>query len=63
MESLEYYDLSPGIVPVPLWIPQAAMVLGLAVFTIALWDDFICTAAGWSPSTGNDGEETAEDPL
>ena len=57
MESLEYSDLSTGIVPVPLWIPQAAMVLGLAVFTIALLDDFVRTAAGRSPSCADDEEE------
>ena len=63
MESLEYGDLSPGIVPVPLWIPQAAMVLGLAVLTIALLDDFISTAAGRSPSYETDNKETPPETL
>lgn len=63
MESLEYGDLSPGIVPVPLWIPQAVMVLGLAVFTIALLDDFFRTVASRSTSFVNDEEKTAEETL
>ncbi|WP_420549330.1 TRAP transporter small permease [Curvivirga sp.] len=40
-ESYEYGDMSPGIVPVELWIPQSALVLGTAVFSISLFDSFI----------------------
>lgn len=40
-ESLEYNDLSPGIVPVPLWIPQTAMALGLVILTVAFVDDLV----------------------
>ena len=38
LESYEFGDLSPGIVPVPLWIPQSAVLLGLVIFSIALLD-------------------------
>jgi TRAP-type C4-dicarboxylate transport system permease small subunit len=40
-ESFEYNDLSPGIVPVPLWIPQSAVALGLVILTIAFVDDLV----------------------
>ena len=40
-ESFEYNDLSPGIVPVPLWIPQTAMALGLVILTVAFVDDLV----------------------
>ena len=36
-----YNDVSPGIVAVPIWIPQLSMPLGLIVFTIALADTVI----------------------
>jgi hypothetical protein len=36
-----YNDVSPGIVAVPIWIPQMSMPLGLIVFTIALADTII----------------------
>jgi len=49
-ESLEYNDLSPGIVPVPLWIPQASMALGLVLLTLALADEFVALARGREPA-------------
>lgn len=36
--SWQYGDVSYGIVPVPLALPQAVMALGLAVLTVALLD-------------------------
>jgi len=38
-ESLEYHDVSPGIVPLPLWLPQSVMAAGLAVLTLAFADE------------------------
>lgn len=40
-ESLEFNDMSPGIVPVALWIPQSAMAIGLSVLAIAFLDELI----------------------
>ncbi len=37
-ESWRYNDLSPGIIPIPLWIPQSIMAVGLLIFLIALID-------------------------
>ncbi|MEL7172133.1 MAG: TRAP transporter small permease [Pseudomonadota bacterium] len=42
-ESLRFNDVSPGLIPVPIWIPQAGMALGLTIFAIALID--ACAAA------------------
>jgi len=49
LESIEFGDLSPGIVPVPIWIPQAAMALGLAVLAIALIDELVSLLRGGQP--------------
>ena len=35
-ESLHYGDISPGMVAVPLWIPQLPVAAGLALLTAAL---------------------------
>lgn len=35
-ESWRYGDVSQGIVAVPLWIPQAAMAVGMVLLTLAL---------------------------
>lgn len=57
VESIAFGDVSPGMVPVPLWIPQSAMALGLIVFTIALIDGFIEVLRGAEPSylAGDEG--------
>ena len=40
-ESWRYGDTSPGMIPVPLWIPQIFMVAGLALLCVALVDSFV----------------------
>ena len=50
LESLEFGDVSPGMVPVPLWLPQSMMNLGLLVLTIALLDEFVSVLTGRGPS-------------
>lgn len=50
VQSYTYNDLSPGMVPVPIWIPQLPIVLGLLVLLIALVDDFVTTLTGADPS-------------
>lgn len=44
-QSWAFNDLSPGIVAVPIWIPQLPMALGLASLTICLVDQLVCTLA------------------
>lgn len=49
-ESWSFDEVSQGYIPVPLWIPQLSMVLGLLVFLIALLDDFVLLLKGGTPS-------------
>ncbi|MFK8075471.1 MAG: TRAP transporter small permease [Granulosicoccus sp.] len=37
-ESYEFGDLSPGIVAVPIWIPQSFVLVGMIILTVALFD-------------------------
>jgi TRAP-type C4-dicarboxylate transport system permease small subunit len=46
LESLEYNDLSSGMVAVPIWIPQSSMALGLIILTIAMIDELIKVICG-----------------
>jgi len=50
VESLEFGDVSPGMIPVPLWIPQMAMAAGLIVLTVALIDECVEALAGREPA-------------
>lgn len=56
-ESLMYNDLSPGMVAVPIWIPQTAMLLGLVILSIALVDELLRTLRGRNPSYAGAGEK------
>ncbi len=38
MESQEFGDLSSGLVPVPLWIPQLPLAIGSALLAVSLLD-------------------------
>ena len=47
VESAYFGDVSPGMIAVPLWIPQSAMALGCVVLSIAVIDravEFAITA-------------------
>ncbi len=41
LDSWEFNDVSSGIIPIPLWIPQIFMVLGCLTFVLALADTLI----------------------
>jgi TRAP-type C4-dicarboxylate transport system permease small subunit len=45
-DSYDFGDLSIGMVPVPLWIPQAAMVMGLLWLLVALLDALVSLLSG-----------------
>ncbi|RQW64957.1 TRAP transporter small permease [Vibrio viridaestus] len=41
LESKEFEEVTTGYVPVPLWIVQAPLALGMLIFTVAIIDQFI----------------------
>jgi TRAP-type C4-dicarboxylate transport system permease small subunit len=41
VESWHYGDVSPGLVPVPLWLPQSVMAFGLAILMVAQLESLI----------------------
>lgn len=36
VESYRYGDLAPGLLPLPLWLPQSFLAVGLTFFSLAL---------------------------
>lgn len=48
-ESLRFGDVSSGLVPIPLWIPQLAMAIGAAALTVATVDRAIRAIRGDLP--------------
>ncbi|MEM9796384.1 MAG: TRAP transporter small permease [Pseudomonadota bacterium] len=56
-ESHRFGDTSPGIVPIPLWLPQSVMVLGLALLLVALIDSLVGTWRARAPVLARTAEE------
>jgi TRAP-type C4-dicarboxylate transport system permease small subunit len=44
--SYQLGDVSQGLVPVPLWVPQTGMALGLVVLAVAFLDDLAAALRG-----------------
>lgn len=42
-ESLDYGDVSAGLMAIPLWIPQSVLVIGLLMFCVALLEALLAT--------------------
>lgn len=49
-ESWLIDDRAQGMLPVPMWIPQLSMAVGLLIFLIAVLDELVLTLSGASPS-------------
>ena len=49
-ESYRFGDMSTGMVAIPIWLPQGALVLGGAVLTIALLDELVTALSGRTPA-------------
>ncbi|MDX1608848.1 MAG: TRAP transporter small permease [Halofilum sp. (in: g-proteobacteria)] len=47
--SWRYGDVSPGLLAVPLWIPQLGMAAGLSIFTLSLLDNLLRLLRGREP--------------
>lgn len=55
-ESWHFEDMSTGIIPVPLWIPQSSMAVGMSLLFISIVDSFIQTIAKHAPVIKNSEE-------
>lgn len=44
-DSIAFGQVSYGMVPVPLWIPQSVMLLGIVLFCLALLEAWLATCA------------------
>jgi TRAP-type C4-dicarboxylate transport system permease small subunit len=49
-DSWRFNELSIGMLPIPLAIPQLAMTIGAAILTIAVIDELVLVAQNGRPS-------------
>jgi TRAP-type C4-dicarboxylate transport system permease small subunit len=50
VDSWRFASVSFGMIPIPLWIPQGAMTLGLLIFAVALLDELATALTGGTPA-------------
>jgi TRAP-type C4-dicarboxylate transport system permease small subunit len=58
-ESWRFNEVSQGLVPVPLWLPQLPMVLGSTLLTVAFLERLVCVLRRQRFEIG-DGDEKFE---
>ena len=49
-ESWEFNDISQGLLPMPMWVPQLSFALGAILLLIAVLDEFIIVLRGGVPT-------------
>lgn len=49
-ESYEFKDIAPGMVAIPIWIPQMSFVVGALLFVVAVIDELIIVLRGGKPT-------------
>lgn len=52
-ESWHFNDVSPGIIPIPLWLPQCFMAIGMALLWVAVIDTLAQTWCRGAPVIQN----------
>jgi TRAP-type C4-dicarboxylate transport system permease small subunit len=62
-DSYRFFDMSQGVIVVPLWIPQSAMVLGLGLLLLALLDELWKVLNGGKPTYEKEPAATPEELL
>jgi|SRR5882672_8135969 len=48
--SWEFKEVAQGMIKVPIWIPQMSLVIGMAIFFVAVLDDLILVVKKQKPS-------------
>jgi TRAP-type C4-dicarboxylate transport system permease small subunit len=46
LDSYRFHDVSPGMLPIPLWIPQIAMLVGTLILVVAMGDRLVAMLRG-----------------
>ena len=62
-QSLQFHDMSQGVIAVPLWIPQLGYSGGLVILFIAFVDELIHVLRGYPPRYEKPKPKTAEEVV
>ena len=62
-QSWKFFDISQGVIAVPLWIPQLGYSGGLVILFIAFVDELIHVLRGNAPRYEQPKPKTAEEII
>jgi TRAP-type C4-dicarboxylate transport system permease small subunit len=60
-DGILYPDYTIGLIPIPKWIPQIGMTIGVVLLFIAFLDDLVCVLSGKAPSYQQNTSDNPED--
>lgn len=63
MQSYQFNDVSPGLLAMPFWIPQAGAAFGVAALAVALIDELIWLISGRQPRYAAPDEIELDRPV
>jgi TRAP-type C4-dicarboxylate transport system permease small subunit len=49
-DGILFPDYTIGLIPIPKWIPQVGMAIGVILLFVSFVDDLVCTLRGGTPS-------------
>lgn len=63
VQSFSFHDISPGLLAMPMWIPQAGAAAGITVLAIALFDELVWLLQGGAPRCLGHDEVSIEETV
>jgi TRAP-type C4-dicarboxylate transport system permease small subunit len=63
LQSFNFHDVSPGLLGMPMWIPQAGAALGVTALAIALLDELLWLVAGGESRCETEDEIDIDAPV
>ena len=62
-DGYRFHEPTPGVLVIPLWIPQAPLAFGTSVLFIAMVEQLILCLTGRRPTYAKDAPKTTEEVL
>jgi TRAP-type C4-dicarboxylate transport system permease small subunit len=63
LQSFNFHDVSPGLLAMPMWIPQGGAAIGITSLAIALLDELIWLLQGGAPRSLPPDEISVEETV
>jgi TRAP-type C4-dicarboxylate transport system permease small subunit len=60
-DGILFPDYTIGLIPIPKWIPQVGMTVGISLLFVSLVDDLVCVLMGQIPSYNKASSDNPED--